>query len=404
MNVTIVGGGFGGIKTALELAKQDNSQITLITEMPHFQYYPALYDAATGHSHLEAWVPLTKIFAETPNVEVIIDSISKIDPNERLLTSVSGKQYSYETVILALGTITTYFGIKGLDQYAYGIKSVAEVNAFKRHLYDEMSNKQIDKHYVVIGAGPTGVELSAALTSYLKRLRKQFHISEGHHIHIDLVEAAPRVLPRMSEKASRIVHKRLERLGVNVHVGKAVQSQNADELIVSGKPITSHTVIWTSGVANNPFYKNNEEFFEFAPNGRVVVDEYMQARGNVYVIGDNAATPYTGLAQTALHDAIFVADNLKRIHHHKKRRKYKAVMPPVVVPVGDNWAILEWRGIRIGGWIGSLIRRAADFIGYNDYLPLGQALGVWRASRIMDDDFQAEPIQRRATKDTPEKK
>lgn len=399
MNITIVGGGFGGVKAALELAGHSDAHVTLITEMPHFQYYPALYSAATGHSHLEAWVPLAKIFAPHPNVEIIIDSITNIDPNARTLTSVSGKVYNYQTVILALGTITTYFGIKGLDQYAYGIKSVAEVNAFKRHLYEEIGqNHRIDKHYVVVGAGPTGVELAAALTTYLKRLRKQFRIKGESPIHIDLIEASPRVLPRMSEGASERVRKHLEHLGVKVHTGQSVQSQNADHLMVSGKPISSHTVIWTSGVANNPFFKNNSEYFELAPNGRVVVDEYMQARGNVYVIGDNAATPYTGLAQTALHDAQFVAKNLIRMHHQKQRKPYKAVMPPVVVPVGDNWAIFEYKKIMFSGWFASLIRRAADFIGYHDILPIGQALGVWRASRVTDDDFQSVPIQPHADK------
>jgi NADH:ubiquinone reductase (H+-translocating) len=394
MNVTIVGGGFGGVKTALELSKHSNVQVTLITEMPHFQYYPALYDAATGHSHLEAWVPLSRIFESRPNVEVVIDSITTIDPNARIVTGASGKEYGYETIVLALGSVTTYFGIKGLDQYSYGIKSVAEVNAFKRHLYEEMGKEhEIDKHYVVVGAGPTGVELSAALVSYLDRLRKQFHLIDGRKIHIDLVEAAPRVLPRMSEGASKIVHKRLEKLGVKVHLGKAVQSQNADSLMVSGKPISSHTVIWTSGVANNPFYKANEQHFKFAPNGKVIVNEYMQAMGNVYVIGDNAATPFTGLAQTALHDAQFVSGNLIRLQHHHKAVPYKAVKPPVVVPVGERWAIFEWGKLRLWGWPASLLRRAADFIGYHDVLPIGQALGVWRASRIMDDDFQSVPIQ-----------
>lgn len=396
MHITIVGGGFGGVKSALELAKEPNAQVTLITEMPHFQYTPALYDAATGHSHLEAWVPLSKVFADHPNVKVVIDSIAKIDPNARTLTSVTGKEYQYETVILALGVVTSYFGIKGLDQYSYGIKSVAEVNAFKRHLYEEIEkNHTLDKQYVVVGAGPTGVELAAALTSYLERLRKQFRISNNQRVRVSLIEAAPRVMPRMSEAASNTVKKRLESLGVTVMTGKAVQSQDADTLMVNGKPISSHTVIWTSGVTNNPFYKNNAEYFEFAPNGRVIVDEFMQARGNVYVIGDNAATPYTGLAQTALHDAIFVTKNLWRLHHHKQRVPYKAVMPPVVVPVGDNWAIFEWKKLRLSGWIASWIRRAADFIGYHDVLPIGQALGVWRASRIMDDDFQSVPLHGR---------
>lgn len=399
MKVTIVGGGFGGVKTALELSEKSDVQVTLITEMPHFQYYPALYSAATGHSHLEAWVPLSRIFEDRPNVTIVIDSIAKIDPASRTISSATAKTYHYDTLVLALGSVTTYFGIKGLDQYSYGIKSVAEVNAFKRHLYEEMANEhKFDKHYVVVGAGPTGVELAAALVSYLHRLHKQFRISGGPKIHVDLIEAAPRVLPRMSEAASKIVHKHLLDLGVKVHVGKAVQSQNAEALMVSGKPITSQTVIWTSGVANHPFYKANAEHFQLAPNGKVVVDEYMQANaGNVYVIGDNAATPFTGLAQTALHDANFIANNLWRAHHGEPKKPYKAVKPPVVVPVGENWAIMEWGKIRLWGWLGSLIRRAADFLGYHDYLPLGQALGVWRASKVMDDDFQSVPIQTRPT-------
>lgn len=394
MKVTIVGGGFGGIKTALELSNNPEARITLITDMPHFQYYPALYSAATGHSHLEAWVPLSKVFRDKPNVDIVIDSVTKIDPKTKTLHGASAQKYKYETLVLALGSITTYFGIKGLEQYAYGIKSVAEVNAFKRHLYEEIAkDHKLDKHYVVVGAGPTGVELSAALVSYLERLRQQFRISENQKIHIDLIEAAPRVLPRMSEAASKIVHKRLTDLGVKVQTGKAVQSQTADTLMVSGKPISSQTVIWTSGVAVNPFYEANKTLFNFAPNHKIVVDEYMQTADGIYVIGDNAATPYSGLAQTALHDAIYVAKDIERVYNGEERRVYKAVMPPVVVPVGEGWAILEWHKIRIWGWLGSLIRRAADFLGYHDYLPLGQALGVWRASKVMDDDFQAVPIQ-----------
>jgi NADH dehydrogenase FAD-containing subunit len=117
----------------------------------------------------------------------------------------------------------------------------------------------------------------------------------------------------------------------------------------------------------------------------------MQASENVYVIGDNAATPYTGLAQTALHDALFIASNLERKQKNKPLKKYKAVKPPVVVPVGENWAAFEWHRLRLHGWPASLLRRAADFVGYSDVLPLGQALGVWRASLIReDDDFMSK--------------
>jgi NADH dehydrogenase len=251
----------------------------------------------------------------------------------------------------------------------------------------------MDKHYVVVGGGPTGVELSAALGSYLERLRDHYGV-KGKPVKIDLIEAAPRILPRMSETASARVAKRLTKLGVNIQVGKAVESETADAIMVSGKPIKSQTVIWTSGVANSPFYEANKDQFKFAPRGRVAVDQYMRAAPDVYVIGDNAATLYTGLAQTALHDAEFVASNFKREQRGLRPKEYKAVMPPVVVPVGENWAVFEWHKLRLYGFVGSLLRRAADFLGYNDMLPIGQALGVWHATMVVEDDyFAAEPAQ-----------
>lgn len=391
MNITVVGGGFGGAKTALELAKDSDNHITLISDKADFQYYPALYGAATGHNYLESWVPLAKVFAGKQNVDIQLDTITSIDPAAKSVTGTSGKTYSYEACVLALGSVTTYFGIKGLDTYAYGIKSAEEIERLKRHLYQDIAiNHTIDKRYVVVGAGPTGVELAAALGSYIAKLCAKYGMGKCN-VQVDLVEAAPRILPKMHEKTSRRVEKRLRRLGVAVHVDQKVESATKDDVVINGESMASHTVIWTSGVMNHPFYKENEASFKFAPNGRIAVDEYMRASDNVYVIGDNAATPYTGLAQTALHDALFVSSNIQRKKHGHEMKKYKAVKPPIVVPVGENWAVFEWHWLRIYGWIASLLRRAADFIGYSDMLPIGQALGVWRASLISSDDDNLEP-------------
>ncbi len=386
MHITIVGGGFGGIKTALELAGVADIDITLISDKSDFQYYPALYGAATGRHHLESWVPLTTVLAGKKNIKLVIDTITSIDPAAKKLSSQSGKTYSYEQCVLALGSVTTYFGIKGLDTYAYGIKSAEEIERLKSHLYDEIAMQHTpDKHYVVVGAGPTGVELAAALGSYIASVCKYYKVKK-RTIHVDLIEAAPRVLPKMSEAASRTVHKRLKKLGVTIQISKSVGEATADSVMVGGKPLSSHTIIWTSGVMNHPFYKQNAQHFTLAPNGRVQVDQYLKANKDVYVIGDNAATPFSGLAQTALHDALFVSANIMRQASGKLPKKYHAIRPPVVVPVGEHWALFEWHKLRISGWLASLIRRAADFVGYTDMLPLGQALGVWHASLVSNDD------------------
>lgn len=393
MNITIVGGGFGGVKAALELAKDSKNQITVITDKPDFQYYPALFSTATGYRHLQSWVPLGIIFAGRPNIRVVLDTVTAIDPSAKTITGKKGEAYRYQRCIIAIGMVTTYFGIKGLDRYAYGIKSAEEIKRLKHSIYtDIVENRKLDKRYVVVGAGPTGVELAASLGSYIRRLCDKFNV-RGHGLRIDLIEAAPRVLPRMSEKASQKAHRRLQDLGVNIQTGKAVESASEDGLVVGGKQLSSRTVIWTSGVTNNPFFANNASHFVLAKNGRVEVDEFMKASKDVYVIGDNASTPYSGLAQTALHDAIFVASNLKRRKKKQQPKAYKAVMPPVIVPIGHNWAILEWRGITIGGRTASMLRRAADFIGYSDILPLGHALGVWRASYELEDDYFTPSLQ-----------
>ncbi|HSW92436.1 MAG TPA: FAD-dependent oxidoreductase [Patescibacteria group bacterium] len=387
MQITIVGGGFGGIRTALKLARDKSNEITLISDRPEFQYYPALYSSATGHSHLESWVPLGEIFAEHQNVKVHIDTIETLQVSDKTLRGTSGATYKYDTLVLAMGVVTTYFGIPGLETYAYGIKSEAEIKRLKQRLYTDIAeNHELDRNYVVIGAGPTGTELSAALGTYIQRLSKKYGV-KGRGPKVRLIEASPRVLPRMSEMTSRVVEHRLRKLGVDVQTGKKVEGESATELVVSGKPIASHTVIWTSGVTNNPFFAAHPNVFKLAKNGRVEVDAYMKAYNSIYVIGDNAATPWSGLAQTAIHDGDFVAKNLLRKSRGKKMKKYHVAKPIPVVPVGANWAVVEWGPVKLYGFIGGLIRRAADAIGYNDVLPLGRTIGAWTASMVYEDDY-----------------
>lgn len=378
MNITIVGGGFGGVKAALELAKDDSIKITLISANRNFVYYPSLYSTATGHDHKESWVPLEFIFRTHPNIKVVYDTISTINPDRKTLT---GKKlrYHYSKLILALGSVTTYFGIEGLDHYAYGIKSESEIRALQKHLFRQMGDEGIiDKSYVIIGGGPTGVELAGALGAYLQRLRKFFGLRE-QKIHITLVEASPRVLPRMSKAASKAAVKRLRNLGVKVETNKMVQSASAEGLMVSGKPIQTQTIIWTSGVANAPFFKQNAAHFELNPRGKVVVDDYLQARQNIFVIGDNADTPLSGLAQTAIHDGVFVARNILRVKNGEKPRTYKTKNLGVVVPIGHNWSIYERGTIRLTGALGAFMRDAADIVGHHDILPMGHAIDTWRA-------------------------
>jgi len=278
---------------------------------------------------------------------------------------------------VALGVITNYFGISGLDKYAYGIKSADEAKRLHDHVHRLLLDEgKPDQNYVVIGGGPTGVELAGALPGYIKSIMKN-HGIKHKKLHIDLVEASPRLMPRMSKGYSRALEKRLRGLGVSLYLGQSVEAETADALMVSGHSIASHTVIWTAGVTNHPFLKENN--FLLNDHGKARVDVCLRAEEDIYIIGDNADTLYSGMAQTALYDALFVAGNLKRQARGRSSKIYELKRPIYVTPVGPNWAAVAWGKLEFYGQLGSLLRQAADFIGYHDLEPFWKAGKHWMA-------------------------
>jgi NADH dehydrogenase len=298
-----------------------------------------------------------------------------LDRKTKTVSTAEGEAYVYDTLLLALGVVTNYFGIQGMEEFSYSIKSSDEAERFKRHLHEQlMSEHRPDLNYVIVGAGPTGIELAGALPHYLHRLMKVHGIRE-RAIHIDLIEAAPRLLPRLPHDTSRMVQRQLKRLGIRLYLGQAVQGETADALMVNGKPINSHTVVWTAGVTNHPFFKDNA--FVLTNRGKVATDVYLQSEDNIFVLGDNANTPFSGMAQTALHDGQFVADNLKRRAAGKDFKSYSVKRPITVIPAGDQWAAVIWGKLRIYGWLGYALREAADFIGFHDYESWPAATMQW---------------------------
>ncbi len=383
MRVVIVGGGFGGVKAALELVKDKKVSVTLVTDKDHFLFYPALYSTATGRSWQQSVLPLSEIF-KNDRIKVVRDSVVGLDTVRRFVVTTQG-QVHYDRVIFALGVVTSYFGIAGLDTYSFSIKSATEIERFKKHLHDELTSEQrLDKNYIIVGAGPTGVELAASLTGYLRRIGKR-HMVKNSRIRLSLVEAAPRVLPRMSERSSALITKQLKKVGVTVMTGKKVESEDDDSIIISGTDIPSKTVVWTSGVANHPFFAEHSDIFKLAPNGRVEVDSHLRVDKHIYVIGDNANTPYTGLAQTAIHDAHFVAKAIRADVRNQPLPEYRPRKQPVVVPVGENWALFEYGPLRFSGWLGSLVLRAAHLMGYLDFFPATTAARIWLSSDEHDE-------------------
>lgn len=373
-HVLIVGGGFGGVKAALELSREPGFAVTLLTDRPDFCYYPALYHTATGGLRSESSIPLTD-FLPTDRVTLAIGFAETLDRKHKTITTREGHIIPYDTLILAMGVVTNYFGIQGLSEYSYGIKSREEVLRLKNHLHKQMLDEhEPDLNYVIVGAGPTGIELAGVLPEYIRTIMKNHHVKQ-RAVHVDLIEAQPRLLPHSSKDTSRAVRKHLRKLGVRLYLGKSVGGETADALVVDGKPITSHTVVWTAGTANNPFYDNNH--FASCNRHKVVVDEYLMAEPDIYVIGDGASTQYSGFAQTALHDARFVARNLIRESRGKAPRKYKAKQPIAIITAGPNWAAVDWGNWHFYGLLGWWLRLAADWSAFHDFERWWPATEQW---------------------------
>jgi NADH dehydrogenase len=381
-HVLVVGGGFGGIKAALEASKSGLFDVTLLSDRPNFHYYPTMYHTATGGTIKQSRVPLSVLFEDT-NVKLKQGKAVHVDKKKKIVKDAEGNVYMYDVLILALGVVTNYFGIEGLKEYAYGIKSPEEARRFKDHLHHQLVTEgKPDLNYVVVGGGPTGIELSGALSHYLRDIMAA-HGIKHRAVHIDLVEGAPSLVPRMPKGIQKAIARHLRKLGIKLYLKKVVQGATADSLTVDGKSIQSHTIVWTAGVANHPFFKENG-FLLNERGTKVTVNEYLQSDEDVYVIGDNADTKYGGVAQTALYDAIFVVNNLERKAHGELMRQYVPKLPVYVLPAGKHWAAVQWGNKQLFGLPGYLLRNAADWIGFKDLEPF------WKATKQWATEFEEE--------------
>lgn len=370
--VLIVGGGFGGVKAALGLANHPAFHVTLLSDDDSLRYYPTLYRAATGGSRANSSIPYTVIFRGT-NVHLIKGTAVTLDRTKRLIMTAGGQAFDYDYLILALGVVTNYFNIPGLADYSYSIKSQAEAARFKRHLHSQITEAgQPDLNYIVVGGGPTGIELAGALPDYIKQILKNHNLpAKTRRVHISLVEAMPRLLPNLPKSTGRQVSRQLKKLGVRLYLKARVEGESAGSLTINGHPLASHSVVWTAGVTNHPFFQQNN--FVIMNHGKVGVNAYLQTEPNIFVIGDNANTPFSGMAQTALHDGAFVAHNLIRASQGLMYKSYQTRKPVSIIPAGPHWASVDFGRIRLNGRLGFLLREAADLRGFKELEPWGQA-------------------------------
>lgn len=385
MKVVIVGGGFGGVKAALELANKKDIQITLISERPNFEYHGALYRSGTGRSPLEVVIPLRDILRKSKNVEFTQERIVGIDAQKQRVVSEAGNIHHYDRLIMAMGNVVNYFGISGMDDMSMSLDTITNTIALRHRLTELFKEPGKAVHIAVIGAGPAGVELAGELQHFSELVAEKYGRKPAH-VKVTLIEGSSRVLPTLLPEASNKALKRLQRLGIKVLLGTQVNSCEPGKVCLNSGDLDADVIVWTAGSRAVGFYNEHTEIFELE-RGRVRVDQYLRVNNqpNIYVIGDNAATPYSGMAQTALHDARFVAGNILREQSGRPLKWYEARQPIYLVPVGPDWAIMQTTRKVLTGRRAWLVRRRADLAIYRNFEPYKQALKTYRKGNKLAD-------------------
>lgn len=382
LHIVVVGGGFGGVKTALELANKRGIDVTLISQGMNFEYHGALYRTATGRSPMEVVLPLREIFRRAKNVSVVLDKVTKIDPQLKRVESEMGNVYAYDKVVLALGNVTNYFGIEGMEQHTATMTTVSNTMVLRHKLVALLRSKKHTVKIAVIGAGASGVELVAELPYFAQLVAKRDGTTPKT-LELTLIEGADRVLPLLDKKASDIAHKKLESQGIALRLNTRVNSCEAGKVCMDSGDISADLIVWTAGSRPADFYAANSDVFTME-RGKVVVDKFLRAASkkgshkDVYVIGDNAKTPYSGMAQTAIHDANFVARNFIAEVRGKHLTLYRAWHPIYVVTIGPGWAVVQDGKKIMSGKIGWRVRRKADLWIFKNFEPYKKAVKTWR--------------------------
>lgn len=329
--VVIVGAGFGGLAAAKAL-RNAPANVVLIDRTNHHVFQPLLYQVATSVlTPSQIATPIRGILRKQKNTIVILGEVTGVDKDQRrVFVSDADRQnvpISYDSLILATGSTHSYFGHNEFEQFAPGLKSLADAEAARNKILQafELAEAEDDpaRHrdlltFILVGAGPTGVEMAGALAVFVRSsLKSEFRRIDPASARIVLVDMAPRVLGSFSEDLSEAAKARLEKLGVEVRLGHSVDQIDADGIMVAGERIASKTVIWAAGVAPSPAGKWLNVETDRAGRVRIQKDLTVPGHVEIFVVGDTASLdqngrPLPGVAQVAMQQGRYAA---KVIHN-----------------------------------------------------------------------------------------
>jgi NADH dehydrogenase len=358
MRVVIVGAGFGGLAAARKLSQQKDVNVTVVDKHPYQLFSPLLYQVATGG--LPEDDIAYPVRAAIPGVSFRKGEVTKINSNSKSIILADQSTIEYDHLVLATGSTGTTFGVPGVQENALQMKSILEARVIKKQLlgmYEEVEAGHKPKEslkVVVIGAGPTGVEVSGAVAELQKSMKHEFP-NIYKMASVTLVEAGPRVLPMFHEKSSKHAQSELEEIGVTVKTNSAVDRMyETDVHLKSGEILSGGTLIWAAGVAA---YQTWTSLGETDRSNRIKIDENLQTSAGIFVIGDGAHLQFKGnplpmIAPVALQMGKHVAKQIISLKNNKPLSPFKYTDKGQMATIGRRRAVVEMPGgLRMHGTI-----------------------------------------------------
>jgi NADH:ubiquinone reductase (H+-translocating) len=368
--IIIVGAGFGGLAAAKAL-KNTPAGILLIDRTNHHLFQPLLYQVATSVlTPSQIGTPIRSVLRHQKNTTVIMGEVTGVDKDQKCVTvSDADRQnvpIAYDYLILATGASHSYFGHNEFAEYAPGLKSLADAEAARNKILQAFETAEAEEDatrhrdlltFILVGAGPTGVEMAGALAIFVRNtLKSDFRRIDPASARIVLVDMAPKVLGPFSESLSNAAKQRLEKLGVEIRLGHSVDHIDADGIIVVGERIVSKTVIWTAGVAPSPAGKWLNVETDRA--GRVRIQNNLTVPGHpeIFVVGDTASLdqngkPLPGVAQVAIQQGRYAGKLIhSRIIGSPPPRPFSYFDKGTMAVVGKGFAVLQSGKVQLSGF------------------------------------------------------
>lgn len=362
----VVGGGFGGFEAARLLAK-NGVAVTLIDRRNHHLFQPLLYQVATASlSTSEVAWPIRHLLRRQANVTTLLASVAGVDTAARQVRLADGTSVPYDSLILATGARHAYFGHDEWEPFAPGLKNLEDATAIRRQLLlaFEKAERETDPAkraafltFVLIGAGPTGVEMAGAIVELARAaLPGEFRTIHPEDAKVVLIEAGPRVLANFAEDLSAYAHKALEKLGVEIALGAPVTTVDAEGVVFGGKRLNAHTVIWAAGVQASPAAQWLGVEADRAGRVKVLPDLSVPGHPEVFAVGDTATTtrpdgrPVPGVGDAAKQGGRHAAKViLARLKGETGEKPFRYSHAGDLATIGKSAAVIDFGWLKLKG-------------------------------------------------------